>query len=67
MEMLGYVLCGDDGLCARGICARGLRARKYYKKHVETTETMSEASERIKAYSCIAPSTLARDGDMQSV
>ena len=29
-------------------------------------ETMNEASERIKAYSCIAPSA-AMDSDMQSV
>ena len=35
----------------------------YYQKHVATIETMSEASERIKAYSCIAPYA-ARDGDM---
>ena len=46
--------------------AHGLRARKYYQKYVETTEAMSETSERIKAYSCIAPSA-ARDGEMQSV
>ena len=31
-----------------------------------TIETMSEASERIKAYSCIA-SSASRDGDMLSV
>ena len=35
-------------------CAHGPRARIYYQKHVATIETMSEASERIKAYSCIA-------------
>ena len=46
--------------------AHGLRARKYYQKHVEIIEKTSEESERIKAYSCIAPSA-ARDGDMQSV
>ena len=39
---------------------------RYYQKHVQTIETMSEASERIKAYLCIAPSA-ARDSDMQSV
>ena len=43
--------------------AYGLRARKYYKKYVATIETMSRASEQIKAYSCIAASA-ARDGDM---
>ena len=38
-------------------------ARKYYQKHVATIETVSEAIERIKVYSCIAPSA-ASDGDM---
>ena len=33
-----------------------IRARIYYQKLVATIETMSKASERIKAYSCIAPS-----------
>ena len=37
-----------------------------YQKHVETMETMSEESDRIKAYSCIAPSA-ARDGGIIGV
>ena len=46
--------------------AHGLRARIYYHKHVATLETMSKASEQIKAYSCIAPSA-AKDANMLSV
>ena len=38
----------------------------YYQKHMATIGTMSEASEWIKAYSCIAPFA-ARDGDMLPV
>ena len=34
---------------------QGLHARIYYQKHVVTIETTSEVSERIKAYSYIAP------------
>ena len=32
--------------------AHGVRAHLYYQKHVANIETMSEASERSKAYSC---------------
>ena len=45
--------------------ARMAYVHVYYQKHVATIETMNEASKRIKAYSCIAPSA-ARDGDMLS-
>ena len=38
----------------------------YFQKHVATIETISEVNERIKAYSCNAPSA-ARGGDMLSV
>ena len=61
-------------LCANAVPTLRFDARigyvhvntRYYQKHVQTIETMSEASGRIKAYSCIAPSA-ARDSDMQSV
>ena len=43
-----------------------IRGSIYYQKQVVTMKTVSDASERIKAYSCIAPSA-ARDGDMLSV
>ena len=46
--------------------AHDLHAHIYYQSHMATIETMSEASERIKAYSCSAPSA-ARDGDVLSV
>ena len=46
--------------------AHGLDAHISYQKQRATIETMSEESERIKAYSCIAPSA-SRDADMLSV
>ena len=48
--------------------ANGLCARIYYQKHVATIETMSEASERIKARVIFMHAPYAaRDGDMLSV
>ena len=48
--------------------ANGLCARIYYQKHVATIETMSEASERIKARVIFMHVPYAaRDGDMLSV
>ena len=56
-----------EGLPSKILCANVLSTlRSHYQKHVATIETMSKASERIKDYSCNAPSA-ARDGDMLSV
>ena len=55
-----------EGLPSKMLCAN-VRIRRAHGLHVAlTVETMSEESERIKAYSCVAPPA-ARDGDMISV